>query len=213
MKKRPKVRKREDEIKMQRKFVVCDPNKCTGCRICEYACSAIKENTFNFLFSRIHVANHKALLDASVTCVQCEPDPPCVTICPREALTVNEESGIVEVEKALKEQAKLAVGVGVGLKCNGCGWCIAACEFGAAALDPVEKKTVICDLCLEEEEPACVKACPKEALSVATIEEVIERTESEIAKGVLKEYASARANPKTFYERLGFNAYKREIQA
>ncbi len=56
--------------------------------------------------------------------------------------------------------------------CTGCGWCIEACDFGAIALDRRSKCVVICDLCRETGEPACVAACPKEALSKTTPEAV-----------------------------------------
>jgi len=82
----------------------------------------------------------------------CE-DAPCVLACPRKALTQSEESGIIEVNDQL---------------CDGCGWCVKACQFGAIALDT--KPTVrICDLCRDREiGPACIEWCPEDALELTT---------------------------------------------
>jgi len=88
----------------------------------------------------------------AIACVLCEKAP-CVTSCPTKAL-FQSENGIIQVEEK---------------KCNGCAWCIAACKFGAITLDPSKKTVSICDLCTED--PKCVKSCPFEAISYATIEE------------------------------------------
>jgi len=66
--------------------------------------------------------------------------------------------------------------------CNGCGWCIKACDFGSIALDP--KPTVnICDLCMDREEgPACIEWCPEEALELATTSTVSQKARIEAVK-------------------------------
>jgi formate dehydrogenase iron-sulfur subunit len=87
-------------------------------------------------------------------CVLCEKAP-CVISCPTKAL-FKSESGIIRVEEK---------------NCNGCGWCIEACKFGAIALDPGKKVVSICDLCADD--PKCVKICPFEAISYATMEEAM----------------------------------------
>jgi Fe-S-cluster-containing hydrogenase component 2 len=111
-----------------------------------------------------------------------------------KALSVDEKTGIIVVDTIMPR----------GSVCQECGWCMVACEFGAISLDPKTRIAIVCDLCPEEEEPPCVKYCPKDALSLATIEEAMQKTESETARKLLREFSQARKNPKTFYERLGF---------
>jgi len=134
----------------ERKFVSADPEKCVGCCVCEYACAMKKENTFNPLKSRIRVVRIHPLINLALTCRLCE-DPPCVAACPRDALTQSEENGVIMVDED---------------KCNGCGWCIEACDYGAITLHPENKVVFVCDLC--DGDPECVKWCPEEALDFVT---------------------------------------------
>ena len=135
------------------KFVACDHDKCVGCRICEYVCSMEKNKTFNPSRSRIRVIRIYPTTNASLTCRLCE-DAPCVVACPRKALTQSEENGIITVNDDL---------------CNGCGWCIEACDFGSICLDPDKKVVRMCDLCATRTGgPACVEWCPEEALELTS---------------------------------------------
>ena len=136
-----------------RKFVSVDPEKCVGCQVCEYACSFTKEKAFNPLKSRIRVVRVNQLANMSVTCRLCE-DPACVAACPRDALTQSEETGTIILDPD---------------KCNGCGWCIEACDYGAIMLHPETKVVYVCDLCKEKADgPQCIKWCPEEALTLVT---------------------------------------------
>jgi len=179
---------------VQNKFIVCDADKCVGCQICEIACSVAKEKVLNPRLSRIHVARLESTSEPvssiAITCYHCE-DPACVKACPRKALSVDEKSGIIRVNEGYSG-------------CNVCGWCIVACEFGAPIMNVEKMVVAICDLCPEHPEPPCVKFCPKDALSLATVEEVIEKSESDVVKKLLQELSSSRKGSKTFYERFGF---------
>ena len=157
---------------MPRKFIVNDPEKCTGCRICEMVCSAEKEGEFNPLLSRIRTVELGVVLNAAVVCRLCET-PTCVRSCPRKALTAEEGSGRIMVDER---------------RCNGCGWCIEACEFGALALHPERKVVFVCDLC--EKEPKCVDLCPKDALELRTTEEVTQRIREKAVRKLLEESGS-----------------------
>ncbi len=141
---------------MQHEYIVCDPALCNGCRLCEFACALAKEAGFDLELSRIRTSRPEPTANLAVACRLC-PDAPCVKACPRSALAVSPEDGVIEITEAL---------------CTGCGWCIEACDFGAIALDRRSKCVVICDLCRDTGEPACVRACPKEALSLRSAEAV-----------------------------------------
>ena len=135
-----------------KKFVSADPEKCVGCSICEYVCSMVKEKTFNTTKSRIRTIRIGPLINLAVACRLCE-DPPCVVACPRDALAQEEESGIIMIDED---------------KCNGCGWCIEACDYGAIMLHPETKVVYVCDTCKELDKPQCVEWCPEEALYFTT---------------------------------------------
>jgi len=151
--------------------IVCDPDKCTGCRMCELACSMAQEGAFAPLLSRIRNVRIEPVIQMTVSCRLCK-DPPCVISCPRKALSQSEETGIIIVDEDL---------------CNGCGWCIEACPFGAIVLNPATKLVVICDLCRDLEEPECVKYCLKEALSLSTTEMVAQKARKEVVTKLLQE--------------------------
>jgi TPP-dependent indolepyruvate ferredoxin oxidoreductase alpha subunit len=136
-------------LNMVSRFVSCDPLKCTGCVVCEYACSMEKEQVFNPLKSRIRAIRLDPLSNAAIACRACK-EAPCVTACPEKALMQSDETGVVMVDEN---------------KCNGCGWCIEACEYGAITLHPNKQKVIVCDVC--NGEPVCIQFCPEGALNLS----------------------------------------------
>lgn len=150
--------------------IVCDPDKCTGCRMCELACSMVKEGAFAPLLSRIRNVRIEPVVQMTVSCQLCQ-DPPCVIACPQQALSQSEETGVIVIDEDL---------------CTGCGWCIEACPFGAIALNPATKVVTICDLCQDEEEPQCVKFCLKEALELSTTEMTAQKSRKEAVVDLLR---------------------------
>lgn len=129
---------------MQRIHVSLD--KCTGCRICEMACSAKNSGEFGTSVSLIKtVRTGLPELTTVNVCQQCE-QPACLDNCPVGAISKNEQ-GIVEVDDS---------------SCTGCGSCVDACSYDAIFLQAdVARK---CELC--NGDPECVTCCPSGALSV-----------------------------------------------
>jgi Fe-S-cluster-containing hydrogenase component 2 len=154
-----------------RKFVSADPNKCIGCCVCEYACSVEKEKTYNPTKSRIRAVRLNALANLAITCRLCE-DPPCVAACPRDALTQSEETGVIMID----EEA-----------CNGCGWCIEACDYGAIMLHPESKVVFVCDLCQEKGKPQCIEWCPEEALELVTSDVLAQKARRSVVRKLFQE--------------------------
>lgn len=141
------------------KYITCDPEKCIGCQLCEYICSYTKTGEYNTYRSRIRTIRVDEVLITAVACRTCE-NAPCVIVCTRDALTQDPETGVVRVDADL---------------CDGCAWCIEACDFGAISINPITKLAEICDLCEDEEEPQCVLWCPKDALELTTPDQRAQR--------------------------------------
>jgi Fe-S-cluster-containing hydrogenase component 2 len=53
-------------------------------------------------------------------------------------------------------------------KCNSCGWCIEACDFGAINIHQVKNIAFICDRCKGRGILQCVIWCPEGALTLVT---------------------------------------------
>ena len=141
-----------------RNFVSVDPSKCTGCGICEYACTLEKgETIWNPIRSRIRVVRMTPLFNFALACRFCE-DAKCVKACPEKALVQSENTGII----MLKEK-----------QCKGCDWCVQACDHGGITIHPDTGKATACDFCGGE--PKCVEACPEEALETITTDEEAEQ--------------------------------------
>jgi len=130
------------------KVLVSDPKKCTGCKLCEAACSVRQEGKCNPAQSRIHIIdwNNQGIF-LPVFCQQCE-DGPCMAACPNKAIYRDYEMDRVMVDYD---------------RCISCKMCISACPFGAIRFDEDRGKIIRCDLC--DGDPQCVRFCDTKALS------------------------------------------------
>ena len=149
------------------KYIVCDPELCIGCQLCEYICSYTKTGEFNSYRSRIRTVRVDEVLITAVACRTCE-NAPCVIACTRDALTQDSETGIIRIDPQ---------------KCDGCAWCIEACDFGAISINHETKLAEFCDQCeTVEDGPQCVKICPKDALEYTTPDQRAQRTRRNLIK-------------------------------
>ena len=122
-------------------WIVRDYKSCSGCRRCELACSIHHEDWMWPEASRIRVFMPFPGVEVPHFCSQCA-DYPCVDSCPENALSVDEETSAVLVDRE---------------KCTSCGLCIKACPGQVPFLHPGDNKATICDLCGGD--PECVKVC------------------------------------------------------
>jgi carbon-monoxide dehydrogenase iron sulfur subunit len=129
----------------------------------------VKEKTYNPTKSRIRSIRLGPLVNLAITCRHCE-DPACVTACPKEALTQEEQTGVIMIDEE---------------KCNGCSWCIEACPFGAMMLHPKKGVVSTCDNCKELGEPQCVKWCPEEALEFLTADVLAQKSRQTAVKNLI----------------------------
>lgn len=129
---------------MGSKVITIKAENCTGCRLCQLACSSSKLNEFIPDRARIKVV-HDALEGWShpAVCLQCA-EPMCLKVCPVEAISRSQTPNgdyVVLVEKD---------------KCIACRRCVAACPFGAMDFWKGDL-AVKCDLCGGD--PMCVQFC------------------------------------------------------
>jgi len=133
------------------------------------------EKTFNPTKSRIRALRLGPLNNLAVTCRHCE-DPACVAACPRDALHQEEDGTIVVDEQA----------------CNGCTWCISACEFGAMMMHPEKRVVFTCNSCKDEPDgPQCVKWCPEEALTFVTAQQLAQKSRISAVRNLFQEEKKA----------------------
>ena len=146
-----------------------DYTRCTGCHLCEIACSLYNEGICNPAISKICVIGWEEAIDFPLVCHQCE-DAPCITVCPAEARMRNEQTWAIHVDRE---------------KCIGCRMCIYECPFGAISILQEDGTTTNCLLC--NGEPRCVQVCDTKAIRYVEPSEESEALFEE-TRGKLKEY-------------------------
>ena len=157
------------------KVIMVDPGKCTGCRICENACSFTKTESFSPVQSRIKIIKNESYgVAVPVMCAHCT-EPPCMYACPIDIISVDPFTGWV----VTKEEA-----------CVGCRACMIACIFGAVSMDMQRGVAVHCDLCGGD--PMCVKFCPTGALQYIPAETADMTRRREFAFQLSKSVVAAR---------------------
>jgi Fe-S-cluster-containing hydrogenase component 2 len=130
------------------KVLMIHPDKCTGCRNCELACSVFHEGEFRPRVSRVHAYSwEKEGISVPMMCQQCD-NAPCVSVCPSGAMSQIKATGLVSWNSNL---------------CIRCRMCTIACPFGNAVYDSGSKNILKCDQC--NGDPECVRFCPNEALT------------------------------------------------
>lgn len=127
-----------------RAVIHCNFDLCTGCSICQLACSQVKTGGTNPRAALLTITRN-GLAFRPVVCAQCQ-NAFCMRVCPVEAIYHDSDSRVI-ID---------------GDKCTGCGLCVEACQEGMVFWDAENKKAVKCDLCGGE--PACVAFCPTGAL-------------------------------------------------
>ncbi|KPK16480.1 MAG: hypothetical protein AMJ62_05230 [Myxococcales bacterium SG8_38] len=159
------------------KTVFVNPERCIGCRQCEFACTVEHSKSGDpvaALFeeppprSRIHVAPGASQLSSfPVKCRHCNPAP-CQQVCPTGAIFRDAEQDLVLID------AK---------KCITCAMCAMVCPFDVLTFHPqangMPTRTVAikCDGCIErvrrDEQPACAEACKVDALVFGELNDLV----------------------------------------
>lgn len=135
---------------------VIDNRKCIGCHACSTACKSENEVPLGVYRTWVKYVETGQYPDVrrhfQVTrCNHCA-NPPCVRICPTEAM-YQRADGIVEFDNSV---------------CIGCKACMQACPYDAIYIDPETNTAAKCHYCAHRTdiglEPACVVVCPEHAI-------------------------------------------------
>jgi Fe-S-cluster-containing hydrogenase component 2 len=139
---------------MQRMLLV-DPEKCTGCNLCEIACSIKNEGVCNPTASRIHVVKWiRSGVYVPMVCQQCE-EAVCQTVCPMNCIEKDDTTGTFLIDYD---------------RCVGCKLCAIFCPFGGVGIDARRGRVIKCELCGGD--PVCVRFCRPGALQFVPVTRV-----------------------------------------
>ena len=167
-----------------------DVTKCIGCKACQAACQEWNDlreevgiNEGSYTNPHDLTANSWTLMRFAETeangtlewlirkdgCMHCA-DPGCLKACPSPGAIIQYSNGIVDFHDE---------------NCIGCCYCIAGCPFDIPRLSKKDAKVYKCTLCSDRVavglEPACIKACPTQALVFGSKADMIEHAEERIA--------------------------------
>lgn len=139
-----------------------DLDACSGCKACVTACHTLngldEGETWRFV-GVLHGGTTQAPVVQTVTsaCHHCL-DPACMNGCPVEAYEKDPVTGIV---RHLDDQ------------CIGCQYCTLTCPYDVPQYNVAKGIVRKCDMCsdrlAEGEAPACVQACPNQAISITVV--------------------------------------------
>ena len=140
-----------------------DMTKCIGCHCCEVACNEQNNNPAGISWRRVGEIEggsypYTQRFYLSMGCNHCL-EPACLTGCPVDAFTKNPSNGLV---------------LHSADACIGCQYCIWNCPYGVPQYNPERGVVGKCDMCYgrlaEGRDPACVSACPEEAIQIETVD-------------------------------------------
>ena len=157
---------------------------CTGCRLCEVACSLTKEQKIQPGISRISVRQYYPGVEFPVACYQCGDEAKCVEACPVSALAVDTSKKLNTISIDTTRCTRTAQN-------SVCTLCLDQCPGLVVNFHPTTKAPLICDLCGGD--PECVKVCPSttimnKGVKMAAIQPM------QIAAGLAEMYKVPEAN-------------------
>ncbi len=141
--------------------VMISSKKCTGCHMCELACSAYHEDAYRPSVARLYSeVNPTTGAIKGHTCLQtgCAK---CQEACPNDAIVTRQITVTVKGDFAGKEKIGDTV-TGYVLvvdedACTNCGECYDVCPTGVIHEHPDREVAFKCDLC--DGQPQCIAFC------------------------------------------------------
>lgn len=149
-----------------------DLDACSGCKACVTACHNLNGLEEGELWRNVGVlvggtAAAPVLEHVTTACHHCL-EPACLHGCPVEAYEKDPVTGIV---RHLDDQ------------CIGCQYCMLMCPYDVPVYSSSKGIVRKCDMCHQrlavEEAPACVQACPNEAIRIGIARQAEVRENSE----------------------------------
>jgi Fe-S-cluster-containing hydrogenase component 2 len=158
---------------------------CTGCRLCQVACSLIKEKKIQPGIARITVHQYYPGVEFPVACYQCGEGAKCVEACPVTALSFDSSKKLntimVDTTRCLRTTRD-----------SECTECRDKCPGLAVTFHPTTREPLICDLCGGD--PECVKLCPENTVTMKGVKMAAVAPE-QIAAGLAMAYLPAKTVP------------------
>jgi Fe-S-cluster-containing dehydrogenase component/DMSO reductase anchor subunit len=150
-----------------------DLDRCSGCKACVAACHNLNGLDEGESWREVGLVlggrpGLPVLQHVTTACHHCL-DPACLNACPVDAYEKDPVTGIV---RHLDDQ------------CFGCQYCTLACPYDAPKFHPGKGIVRKCDMCSDRlaagEAPACVQACPHEAIVIRVVDraKVVDRAEA-----------------------------------
>ncbi len=139
-----------------------DLDRCSGCKACVTACHSLNglDDAETWRDVGLLTGGHEQRpfqQHVTTACHHCL-EPACMEVCPTLAYEKDAATGIVQ---HLDDQ------------CFGCQYCILACPYNVPRYNPRLGIVRKCDLCSQRlkagEAPACVQACPHEAIRIQVV--------------------------------------------
>jgi len=147
---------------------------CSGCKACVVACHSLngldEEETWRDVGLLIGGTSTLPIMQHVTTACHHCLDPACMVACPVNAYEKDPATGIV---RHLDDQ------------CFGCQYCTLACPYDVPKYHPQKGIVRKCDMCVDRlsagEAPACVQACPHEAIAIRNVSIAQVRENAEVA--------------------------------
>ena len=150
-----------------------DLDRCSGCKACVTACHSLNGLDDGETWRDVGLliggtSANPQMQHVTTACHHCL-EPACMTACPVDAYEKDAETGIV---KHLYDQ------------CFGCQYCTLACPYDVPKYHRGKGIVRKCDMCSDRlatgEAPACVQACPHEAIAITVVDtpQVLEDSEA-----------------------------------
>ena len=177
---------------IEKKSIIINVDKCTGCHSCEMACSIQHFNLCSPLYSRIRIQEFRDVNTfVPVTCQACK-DAACIKSCPMNARIRLDNGAVVTNEE----------------RCIGCKTCVFSCRFGAIFINPETNLPMSCDLCNNDESgPWCVEACTMQgALLFLNEQEAVQIKSREWAGMVKKDFSLPGEGDELDFKKSGYGA-------
>lgn len=149
-----------------------DLDACSGCKGCVAACHNLNGLEEHELWRSVGLlvggsSESSFIQHVTAACHHCV-EPACLEGCPVEAYVKDPVTGIV---RHLDDQ------------CIGCQYCILKCPYDVPVFSKSKGIVRKCDMCHQRlaanEAPACVQACPNQAIRIRTVGQDCIREESE----------------------------------